>query len=135
MGLQVRRTKRFQCSTLGVHNVPRPTHNISGVSFLVAGPSRPARTLAVTMRHIGIVSSFNNLKGIGFLTCPGRADVLCRYTAIRRPEYPTLMRGEAVEYDIVQGGRGEEADNVIVVPDIYSESGERHAPNFTRPAL
>ena len=72
----------------------------------------------MTMRHIGTVSSFNNLKGIGLLTCPGHADVVCRYTAIRRPQYSTLMRGEIVEYDIVQGGRGEEADNVIVLPDI-----------------
>lgn len=69
----------------------------------------------MTQRYTGIVATFNNLKGVGYLTCPGRADVYCHFSAIQRSHFPTLVAGETVEYTIRYGRNGEEAVDVIVL--------------------
>ena len=68
-------------------------------------------------QHKGIVAGFNNIRGIGTLTCECGTSVYCHYRAIKREEYLTLMPGEHVEFDIVQGKNGPEAENVVVLPD------------------
>ena len=100
------------------HDVPVYAFRVTSISFLAAGSPCLAGVLAMYQRHTGSVSSFNNLRGIGFLRCSGRADIFCHYTAICRPYYSTLMRGEAVEFEIVLGVHGEEAHNLTVLLDM-----------------
>jgi cold shock protein len=66
------------------------------------------------MAHFqGAVRWFNNAKGYGFLGRDGGPDVFVHYTAIQTDGYKSLKEGELVEYDVVQGDKGPQADQVI----------------------
>ena len=60
----------------------------------------------------GIVRWFNNAKGYGFLGKDDGPDVFCHYSSIQTEGYKTLKEGEPVEYDVVQGEKGPQADRV-----------------------
>jgi CspA family cold shock protein len=59
----------------------------------------------------------NNSKGYGFI---GRADgphVFVHYSAIAGDGYRTLQEGDSVEFEIVQGPKGPEANNLIKIEE------------------
>ncbi len=60
----------------------------------------------------GKVKWFDNKKGYGFITPENGKDVFVHHTAIQGDGYKTLQEGESVEFDIVQGPKGEQAANV-----------------------
>jgi CspA family cold shock protein len=64
---------------------------------------------------IGTVKFFNAEKGFGFISREGAADVFVHYSAIQGNGYKTLEEGQAVEFDVGPGRKGEEAQNVRVV--------------------
>ena len=61
----------------------------------------------------GKVKWFNNQKGYGFITPENGKDVFVHHTAIKTEGYRTLEEGQAVEFDIQQGPKGEQAVNVV----------------------
>ncbi len=61
----------------------------------------------------GKVKWFNAGKGYGFIEREGGGDVFVHFTAIKADGFKTLEEGQAVEFDIVQGERGEQAVNVV----------------------
>lgn len=63
----------------------------------------------------GVVRWFNNAKGYGFLGRDGGPDVFVHYTSIQSDGYKSLKEGEAVHYDVVQGEKGPQADQVTRV--------------------
>ena len=60
----------------------------------------------------GKVKWFDNKKGYGFITPEDGKDVFVHHTAIQGDGYKTLQEGQDVEFDIVQGPKGEQAANV-----------------------
>ena len=60
----------------------------------------------------GIVKWFNNEKGFGFISVEGEDDVFVHFSAIQNAGYKTLEEGEKVSFDITQGNRGPQAENV-----------------------
>ena len=60
----------------------------------------------------GVVRWFSNAKGYGFLGRDGGPDVFCHFSAIQSDGYKSLQEGEFVEYDIIQGDKGPQADGV-----------------------
>jgi cold shock protein len=61
----------------------------------------------------GTVKWFNSDKGYGFITQDGGgADVFVHYTAITSSGYRELAEGQKVEFDITQGQKGPQAENV-----------------------
>ncbi len=61
----------------------------------------------------GVVKWFSNQKGYGFITPEGGGkDVFVHHSAITGDGYKTLDEGQAVEFDITQGPKGEQAANV-----------------------
>jgi len=61
----------------------------------------------------GKVKWFNNAKGYGFIGREdGQADVFVHYSAITTEGYKSLQEGDDVEFEIVQGQKGPQADKV-----------------------
>jgi len=60
----------------------------------------------------GKVKWFDNKKGYGFITPEDGKDVFVHHTAIQGEGYKTLQEGQEVEFEIVQGPKGEQAANV-----------------------
>lgn len=63
-------------------------------------------------QHVGTVKWFNNAKGYGFLGRDGGPDVFIHYSSIEADGYKSLKEGETVEFDIIQGEKGPQADKV-----------------------
>ena len=61
----------------------------------------------------GKVKWFNAEKGYGFITGEDGADVFVHFSAIQGEGFKTLEEGQAVEFDVVEGNRGEQAANVV----------------------
>lgn len=61
----------------------------------------------------GTVKWFNSEKGFGFIEVEGGNDVFVHFSAIVSDGYKTLEEGERVEFNVVQGNRGPQAENVV----------------------
>ncbi len=68
-------------------------------------------------QYKGIVKWFNNSKGYGFIGREDGPDVFVHYSAIQSDGYKTLKEGDEVEFGIVPGEKGPQADGVIHVRD------------------
>jgi len=63
-------------------------------------------------QYKGQVKWFNNAKGFGFLGRDEGTDVFVHYSSIQLEGYKSLKEGDEVEFDIIQGSQGPQADNV-----------------------
>ncbi|HZS52320.1 MAG TPA: cold shock domain-containing protein [Bryobacterales bacterium] len=61
----------------------------------------------------GKVKWFNNAKGYGFIGQEDGPDVFVHFSAIQTDGYKTLQEGETVEFEITQGQKGPQAENVV----------------------
>ncbi len=66
-------------------------------------------------QYTGTVKWFNNAKGFGFLGREGGADVFVHYSSIQSDGYKSLKEGDEVEFDIIEGSKGPQADHVVRV--------------------
>lgn len=66
-------------------------------------------------RETGTVKWFNATKGYGFITRDSGGDVFVHYSAIQSKGYRSLEEGQRVEFDIVEGKKGLQAQDVSVV--------------------
>ncbi|MHB8158398.1 MAG: cold-shock protein [Desulfocucumaceae bacterium] len=61
----------------------------------------------------GKVKWFNPGKGYGFIESEEGLDVFVHYSAIQEEGYKSLDEGQAVEFQVVSGKRGPQADSVL----------------------
>ena len=68
------------------------------------------------MRITGTVKWFNDAKGFGFITPEGgQKDCFVHFSAIQGKGFKSLVEGDRVEFEIVQGAKGPAAENVMKV--------------------
>ena len=61
----------------------------------------------------GTVKWFNDAKGFGFITLEdGSKDCFVHHSAIQGEGFKSLMEGDRVEFEVVQGEKGPAAENV-----------------------
>lgn len=64
-------------------------------------------------RVTGTVKWFNEDKGFGFIQREGGPDVFAHYSAIQAEGYKSLAEGQQVEFSVVDGQKGPQAENII----------------------
>ena len=72
-----------------------------------------SRKEVVTVVPKGKVKWFNNAKGYGFIQQEDGSDIFVHFSAIKGEGYKTLEEGQVVEFDITQGPKGLQAENVV----------------------
>lgn len=63
----------------------------------------------------GTVKWFNESKGFGFIEQQSGPDVFAHFTAISGSGFKTLYEGQRVEFEVRQGQKGLQAENIIAV--------------------
>ncbi len=63
----------------------------------------------------GTVKWFNAEKGYGFISREQGGDVFVHFSAIQGTGYKSLEEGQNVEFDVTQGQKGEQAENVRLI--------------------
>ncbi|MCW2750018.1 MAG: cold-shock protein [Aeromicrobium sp.] len=63
----------------------------------------------------GTVKWFNNEKGYGFIAVDDGEDVFVHYSAIAAEGYRALDENQRVEFEVVQGPKGPQAESVHIV--------------------
>jgi CspA family cold shock protein len=65
------------------------------------------------MKETGKVKWFNDSKGYGFISRENGPDVFVHHTAIVGEGFKTLAEDQEVEFEVVQGQKGLQAQNVV----------------------
>ncbi len=63
----------------------------------------------------GTVKWFNESKGFGFIEQQEGPDVFAHFSAIASTGFRTLTEGQQVEFNITQGPKGPQAENITAV--------------------
>ena len=63
----------------------------------------------------GTVKWFNAEKGFGFIEIEDGNDVFVHFSAIEGDGYKSLDEGQRVQFNVAQGNRGPQAENVSIV--------------------
>lgn len=67
---------------------------------------------AAPVRERGVVQWFNDAKGYGFIKRSDGSDVFVHFTAIQGNGFKTLKEGQEVEFTIIKGKKGLQAEDV-----------------------
>lgn len=66
------------------------------------------------MEHTGKVKWFNNAKGFGFIEQLEGPDIFVHFSAIQMDGFKTLNEGDTVNFSLVDGPKGLQAQNVTM---------------------
>ena len=65
-----------------------------------------------TQLETGTVKWFNDAKGFGFISRQNGEDVFVHFSAIQASGFRSLQEGQQVQFDVVKGPKGWQAENV-----------------------
>ncbi|TXS93951.1 cold-shock protein [Parahaliea maris] len=63
----------------------------------------------------GTVKWFNETKGFGFIERENGPDVFVHFSAIQGDGFKTLADGQKVEFNVTDGQKGPQAENVVAI--------------------
>ncbi len=65
------------------------------------------------MSSTGTVKWFNEAKGFGFIEQENGPDVFAHFRQIQGDGFKTLTEGQRVTFDVTQGQKGQQAENIV----------------------
>jgi cold shock protein len=71
--------------------------------------------MRVTHMEQGTVKWFNDAKGYGFISRENGEDVFVHFSAIQANGFRSLKEGQPVQFNVVKGPKGWQAENVQVL--------------------
>jgi cold shock protein len=91
---------------------------------------KPAKGLRrMEVETIGTVKWFNDAKGFGFLEPDaGGGDVFAHFSAIQMEGFKSLKQGSRVRFELVQGPKGQQAQNIRALETSDLEPVQNNAP-------
>src|SRR5512134_1017265 len=116
-----RRFKQYEAPSPGCLRTARTTLSRGSLFEPVPGrggqgrtsPGRcPSNSRGSKSMAKGKVKWFNDAKGFGFIAQESGPDVFVHFTAIQADGFRSLAEGDAVEFDVAQGPKGLQAQNV-----------------------
>ncbi len=63
----------------------------------------------------GTVKWFNSEKGFGFITTDEGNDVFAHFSQINKDGFKTLEEGQKVTFNVVNGAKGPQAENITIL--------------------
>jgi len=63
----------------------------------------------------GTVKWFNETKGFGFIAADEGKDIFAHFTDIQTQGFKVLLEGQRVEFTVVQGKKGPQASNIVIL--------------------
>ncbi len=67
------------------------------------------------MKETGKVKWFNDAKGFGFISRDNGPDVFVHHSSITGEGFRSLTEDQSVEFEVVQGPKGAQAQNVVKI--------------------
>ena len=64
---------------------------------------------------VGTVKWFNETKGFGFIQQENGPDVFAHFSAIESDGFRTLLENQKVEFNVTDGQKGTQAENIVVL--------------------
>jgi CspA family cold shock protein len=90
---------------LSLYSQSIPTFEFSGKFCFIKGQ----------VMEQGTVKWFNDAKGFGFISRNSGEDVFVHHSAIQSNGFRSLQEGQAVQFNVVKGPKGWQAENVQVL--------------------
>ncbi len=69
----------------------------------------------MSQQQTGTVKWFNESKGFGFIQRANGSDLFVHFRSIQGTGFKTLAEGQAVSFTEVQGQKGPQAENVVLL--------------------
>lgn len=82
------------------------------------------------MTHRGIVKWFSNVKGYGFIEYGDSEDIFVHFTGIEMEGFRTLKEGQTVSFEAIEGARGLQATNVVLLSNQDDHSVDEDINNL-----
>lgn len=80
----------------------------------------------------GTVKWFNDAKGFGFIEPEGGGDdVFAHFSAIQMAGFRTLKQGSLVNYELMQGPKGQLAQNIVPIEAANANADDESPPLLT----
>jgi cold shock protein len=88
---------------------------LSVASALLSRKSNTIKEKVYQKVEQGTVKWFNDAKGFGFISRQNGEDVFVHFSAINANGFRSLQEGQAVQFNVVRGPKGFQAENVTVL--------------------
>jgi len=75
------------------------------------------------MAH-GTVKWFNNSKGYGFISDEEQHEVFAHFSSVEMEGYKTLKRGQHVEFELIDGPKGLQAQHIRPDEPVTDEAAD-----------